>query len=166
MFLLFVLKLLVVLFLTNDVNFCHFRTFTNYEIEIMVGIVWDLQFLILKEDFSKSLKMLLYNSSPVARSQSLYSNSLSLSFPSNTYCRMIPNYSMFAESVVSSIKMVKSLNICFLLFVSHMRTIGSILIGSYYATWLCFFLIGRQIFHVVFSSTFLALRYSPRLNFY
>ena len=42
-----------------------------------------------------------------------------------------------------------------------MRTIGSISIGLYYATWLWFFLIGRQIFHVVFSSTFLASRYSP-----
>ena len=39
---------------------------------------------------------------------------------------------------VSYIKMIKSLNICFLLFVSYMRIIGSILIGLYYATWLCF----------------------------
>ena len=43
------------------------------------------------------------------------------------------------DMTVSYIKMVKSLNICFLLFVSYMRTIGSVLIGLYYATWLCFF---------------------------
>ena len=45
----------------------------------------------------------------------------------------------FIKLVVSYIKIVKSLNICFLLFVQHMKTIGSILIGLYYASWLCFY---------------------------
>ena len=37
-----------------------------------------------------------------------------------------------------------------------MRTTGSILIGLYYATWLCFYrvFIGRQIFHVVYFDVF------------
>ena len=62
-------------------------------------IALDLQSLILKGDFSKTLKMLLHKLSPIVRSQSVHLNNLPLGFPSNTYCKIITSCSMFAESV-------------------------------------------------------------------
>ena len=65
------------------------------------SIIWDLQSMLLKggSDSEGDFKMLLHNSSPVVQLLSMYSNSLSVGFPSNTYRRMILSCSMFAESV-------------------------------------------------------------------